>query len=102
MRLRPAADIVRLGFAVALVFEALRFAHRAFCARLIFLRAAADIAGGAFDLDPPYAPTKAVSAAFSADNCFSTRSRSSLNFFTTPDRFVMIVPRLEIVSGVVR
>src|ERR1700733_1199673 len=92
MRLRPAADIVRLGFAVAIVFEAVRFAHRAFCARLIFFRRAADIAGLAFDWDAPYAPTKAVSAAFSADSCFSTRSRSSANFFTIPERFVMVIP----------
>ncbi|MGA8763938.1 MAG: hypothetical protein WB562_13815, partial [Candidatus Sulfotelmatobacter sp.] len=40
--LRPAADMMRLGFAAPFrVFEPL-FAHRAFCARLIFLRAAAD------------------------------------------------------------
>jgi len=36
IRFRPAADIVRFGFAV------LVFAHRAFCARLILCRPAAD------------------------------------------------------------
>lgn len=37
MRLRPAAEILRFGFAVRC------FAQRAFCARLILRRAAADI-----------------------------------------------------------
>ena len=52
--MRPAAEIVRLGFAVALPFGAVRFAHRAFCARLIFFRAAADIVRAPVDLDPLY------------------------------------------------
>ena len=40
--LRAAADIVRLGFGLAVVSLEARLAHRAFCARLIFLRAAAE------------------------------------------------------------
>jgi hypothetical protein len=56
-----------LGLTVAIRFDAVCFAHRAFCARLIFLRAAADMRVP-FGLADPYAPTKAVSAAFNADN----------------------------------
>lgn len=41
--LRPAAEIVRLGFVMTVLPFAFCFAHRAFCARLIFLRAVADI-----------------------------------------------------------
>jgi hypothetical protein len=40
---RAAADIVRLDRAGLVLSFAACFAHRAFCARLIFLRAAADI-----------------------------------------------------------
>ena len=74
----------------------LGFAHRAFCARLILLRAAADSLRVPFDFaDPLYVPTKAVSAAFRADNCFSTRARSSFNCFTNPDRFAILsAPRV--------
>jgi hypothetical protein len=64
---RADVDIVRLGrVAPAWPFEDL-FAHRAFCARLIFLRAAADKVG----LVPllPVMPVRALSAA-------SKRSRS--------------------------
>ena len=68
----PSADIVRLSFAIdAAPFAVACLAHRAFCARLIFLRAAADIVRVPVDLGPLYAPTKAVSAAFNADNCCS-------------------------------
>jgi hypothetical protein len=86
---RPAAEILRLGFAaLGWPLAAARFAHRAFWARLIFLRAAAD----KWRLvDPLYTPTKAVSAAFSADNCFSTRSRSCFNCFTIPDKFAILI-----------
>src|ERR1700733_9063958 len=95
--------MVRLGFAVFTATSVvLRFAQRAFCARLILRQAEADIVRVPFDFaDPPYAPTKAVSAAFSADNFFSTRSRSLFNWFTIPDRFAMFVhsPRIRIVTG---
>jgi hypothetical protein len=40
---RPAAEILRLGFAaLGWPLAAARFAHRAFCARLILLRPAAE------------------------------------------------------------
>jgi hypothetical protein len=41
--LRAAADIVRLGFTATAPFVEALFAHRAFCARLIFRRAEADM-----------------------------------------------------------
>ena len=91
---RADADTVRLGFpGFVLAFPDARFAQRTFCAMLIFLRAAADIVRVPFDFaDPPYAPTKAVSAAFSADNWFCTRSRSFFNCSRIiPDRFAMFV-----------
>src|SRR5450631_317663 len=95
--------MIRLGLAVlSWPFAVVRFAQRAFCARLIFFRAAADIVRVPFDLaDPVYEPTKACSAAFNADNCRSTTSRSFFNCSTIPDRFAMFrySPRLEIVSG---
>jgi hypothetical protein len=85
--------MVRLGFAADVApFDAACFAHRAFCARLIFLQAAADIVRVPFDLDPLYAPTNAVRAAFSADNCFSTMFRSLFNSFTIPDQFAIECP----------
>ena len=94
---------MRLGFAaLAGSFPTARFAHRAFCARLIFLRAEADIVRVPFGCaDPVYEPTKACSAAFRADNCFSTTSRSFFNCSTIPDRFVIsfLFPSPKIVSG---
>jgi hypothetical protein len=54
MRLRPAAEMVRLGLAV------LCFAHRAFCARLILRLPAADIVrGDPLELRPPSAASAA-------------------------------------------
>ena len=46
IRFRPAAEIVRFGFAVLVL------AHRAFCARLILRRPAADIVRVPFELLP--------------------------------------------------
>jgi hypothetical protein len=67
-------------------FDAACFAQRAFCARLIFLRAVADIVRVPSDVEPLYAPTNALSAAFNADNCsYSVPSFS--NCFTIPDKF---------------
>lgn len=94
--------MVLLDVAVLVPFDAARCAQRAFSARLVFFRADADSLCVPLDFaDPPYVPTKAVSASFSADNCFSTRARSSFNRFTNPDRFALVVcsPRFEIVSG---
>jgi hypothetical protein len=50
---------------------------------------------------PVYEPTKACSAAFRADNCFSTTSRPFFSWSTIPDRFVIsfLFPSPEIVSG---
>ena len=50
--LRPAADMVRLGFILPVCFGAL-FAHRAFCAKLIRRRAEADRVRLGFWLETP-------------------------------------------------
>jgi len=53
IRLRPAAEIVRFGFALC-------FAHRAFCARLILLRPASEMVRDApFELALPNAASAA-------------------------------------------
>jgi hypothetical protein len=82
--LRPAAEIVRFGFGV------LCFAHRAFCARLILRRAAADMVWPEpLELTLPNAP-RAASIRWTS---FCARSRSLLNCWTTPDMFVIWNPR---------
>jgi hypothetical protein len=50
-------------------FDAACFAQRAFCARLILLRVAADIVRVPSDVEPLYGRTNGLSAAFNADNC---------------------------------
>ena len=91
--LRPAADIVRRGFAFC-------FAQRAFCAKLILRRAAADML-----CVPRFEPLmlrlpKAESAASMRWTSFCARSRSVLNCRTTTDRLPMSVPpRLKIIAG---
>jgi hypothetical protein len=88
--LRAAADIVRLGLGLAVpiwVFELL-FAHRAFCARLIFLRAAAD----RVRRFPGILPVRFPRAADAAPKRFTSPSalaRALFNCWTTPDRFAM-------------
>src|SRR2546428_9044982 len=76
MRLRAAADIMRLGRAVPpWPLEAL-FAHRAFCARLIFLRAEAERVRLPLNLGlEPVIPVRALMAA-------SRRSRSDWSCLT--------------------
>jgi hypothetical protein len=54
IRLRPAAEIVLVGFGV------LCFAHRAFCARLILSRPAADIFRVPFELPPNAASASSI------------------------------------------
>ena len=70
--LRPAAEIVCFGLAV------LRFAQRAFCARLILRRPAADIVCAPLELLP-----NAESAASIRWSCCCTCSRSLFNCWTT-------------------
>jgi hypothetical protein len=79
----------RLGLAGP--FDAARFAHRAFCAMLILRRPAADMVR--LLGPPPYTLANAVIAAFSPDNCRSTRSRSLFNCFTIADKFTIEPPR---------
>ena len=87
--LRPAADIVRLGLAAPVTCEVLR-AQRVLCAAAIFARDFADILRR---LRPgssaSYTLTNAVIAAFSADRCRCTPSRSFFNCFTIPDKFAI-------------
>jgi hypothetical protein len=52
-------------------FDAACFAQRAFCARLVFLRAVADIVRVASDVEPLYEPTNAMSPAFNADTAWN-------------------------------
>jgi hypothetical protein len=54
IRLRPAAEIVLVGFGV------LCFAHRAFCAWLILSRPAADIFRVPFELPPNAASASSI------------------------------------------
>ena len=81
IRLRPAAEIVRFGFALCL-------AHRAFCARLILRRPAADIVRDApLELLP-----SAASASSIRWSCRCTWTRSFFNCWTTTDMFFMWTP----------
>ena len=94
MRLRPAADIVRLDFAVlAAPLLPDRFAHRAFWAALIFLRDAADKVrrGLVYNL-PPFSFPKTERAASTCLSWFTRFVRSALNsatMFASPVRFAM-------------
>jgi hypothetical protein len=73
----PAAEIVRLGFGAL----ALPFAHRAFCARLIRLRAKADIVCFALvELLPPFNLPRTERAA---STCRSSFTRFDLVAFNT-------------------
>jgi hypothetical protein len=82
IRLRPAAEIVRFGFALC-------FAQRAFCARLILRRPAADIVRDApFELTLP----RAASAASMRWSCFCTCSRSFFNCWTTTFKWFIGTP----------
>jgi hypothetical protein len=80
--------VVAAGF---VPFRAL--AHRFFCARLICLRADADNVRCPFELGLPKAASAAVNRWTSCCALFS----SLLKWPTTPDKFPMVPPRLEIV-----
>jgi hypothetical protein len=81
---------VELGAIGTTFCRTLILAQRALCAAAIFARDFADTRRlrVGFSL-PPYTLAKAVSAAFSADKCRSTRSRSFFNCFTIPDSFAI-------------
>src|SRR5439155_5302419 len=82
-------------------FFARTFAHLARWAAAILLRPAAEMVRLLrVGFLPPYTATKAESAAFNPDNCFSTRSRSFLNCFTmlVMDAIVVHPSRLRIIA----
>ena len=81
IRFLPAAEIVRVGFALC-------FAHRAFCARLIFCLPAADIVRVPFELLP-----NAANAWSIRWSCLCVCSRSFFNCWTTPDMLFIWDPR---------
>ena len=83
------------------------FAHRAFCARLIFLRAEADIVrlpcrlGSVYDLPPSSFP-RTARAASTCLSSFTRLVRCSLNCETidsSPFRLAMCPPRVGIVAN---
>ena len=82
--LRPAAEIVRLGFDP---FRAI--AHRFFCARLIRFRAEADNVRCPFKLELPNAASAAVNRWTSCCALFN----SFFNCPATPDKFPLVLPR---------
>ena len=82
---------MRFGLAAAPCVSAAAFAHRAFCARLIFFRAAADRVLRPFELELP----KAASAAPNRRTSLCALSSSFFKCRTTPDRFPMNPPSAQ-------
>jgi hypothetical protein len=86
--------MVLFGFAAGPL--ALCFAQRAFCAKLIFLRPAADMVR---DVPLELTLPSAASASSIRWSCFCACSRSFFNCWTTTDIWFMWDPPAEMIAG---